>query len=448
MPPTWVAATTLASRSRSRRSTSVPVTALGSGVMICNVAGVSGRPDEEPEQAAPIGTSKQGDSRRGPMFAGSRRGHTRDPMVDNKTNVRYAPAVGRRPGGTTVDTKERLLDAAARVIVARGYEGARVSEIAAEAGLSTGAIYAHYEGKADLLCPRSTGGVRTAVEGLLDAGVAGTLASTLKFLGARLVSGGVTRRARIKGDVLIESHSRRAAGSRRSGRPAREHQRGRGAPHRADPPRSGLRRDRQRSPAREREPAVHASRARIDRHPTIDLPAPPADDWDAVMGAWSARCKPRRRHELARIPPGEMVSTETERRRRRWPFWVAASSCFIALGAGLYGGSSTATSRRPIYNVINYSVPARPTSLPARRDRLPHRPDAVELTYSTDEKLFGPGPARPRARRTASPATSRSTRRTRPRARSARSSSTSSSCTPTTTCATRCIRAANLDSHD
>ncbi|MGZ4691111.1 MAG: TetR family transcriptional regulator, partial [Acidimicrobiia bacterium] len=48
--------------------------------------------------------------------------------------------MGRRPGGTTVDTKEQLLAAAARVIAARGYEGARVSEIAAEAGLSTGAI--------------------------------------------------------------------------------------------------------------------------------------------------------------------------------------------------------------------------------------------------------------------------------------------------------------------
>src|SRR4051794_9338462 len=99
------------------------------------------------------------------MFAGSRRGHTRDPMVDNKTNVRYSAAVGRRPGGTTVDTKEQLLDAAARVIAARGYEGARVSEIAAEAGLSTGAIYAHYEGKADLLCAAINRRGPDAVEG-------------------------------------------------------------------------------------------------------------------------------------------------------------------------------------------------------------------------------------------------------------------------------------------
>ncbi len=59
--------------------------------------------------------------------------------------------MARRPGGTTLDTKEQLLAAAARVVAARGYEGARVSEIAAEAGLSTGAIYAHYSGKADLL---------------------------------------------------------------------------------------------------------------------------------------------------------------------------------------------------------------------------------------------------------------------------------------------------------
>lgn len=44
----------------------------------------------------------------------------------------------------------RLLRAAARVFARRGYEGATVPEIAAEAGLSTGAIYSNFDGKADL----------------------------------------------------------------------------------------------------------------------------------------------------------------------------------------------------------------------------------------------------------------------------------------------------------
>ncbi len=89
--------------------------------------------------------------------------------------------MGRRPGGTTVETKEQLLTAAARVIAARGYEGARVSEIAAVAGLSTGAIYAHYDGKADLLCAAINRRGPDAVAGLLDAGSAGSVTGTLEI---------------------------------------------------------------------------------------------------------------------------------------------------------------------------------------------------------------------------------------------------------------------------
>ncbi len=45
----------------------------------------------------------------------------------------------------------RLLDAAAEVFAERGYEGAGVAEIARRAGVTTGAIYNRYAGKADLL---------------------------------------------------------------------------------------------------------------------------------------------------------------------------------------------------------------------------------------------------------------------------------------------------------
>lgn len=58
--------------------------------------------------------------------------------------------MGRRAGVTAEQTREGLLDAAARVFARRGYEGATVSEIAAEAGLSSGSIYSHYESKARL----------------------------------------------------------------------------------------------------------------------------------------------------------------------------------------------------------------------------------------------------------------------------------------------------------
>jgi AcrR family transcriptional regulator len=44
-----------------------------------------------------------------------------------------------------------LLRAAADVFARRGYDGTRVSDIAAEAGLSNGAMYAHFTSKAQLL---------------------------------------------------------------------------------------------------------------------------------------------------------------------------------------------------------------------------------------------------------------------------------------------------------
>jgi AcrR family transcriptional regulator len=58
--------------------------------------------------------------------------------------------LGRRAGVTAEQTREGLLDAAARVFARRGYEGATVAEIAAEAGLSSGSIYGHYKNKAGL----------------------------------------------------------------------------------------------------------------------------------------------------------------------------------------------------------------------------------------------------------------------------------------------------------
>lgn len=54
-----------------------------------------------------------------------------------------------RPGSQ--DTRRRVVDAAAAVFAERGYEGTRVQDVARRAGLTTGAIYAHFDGKADLL---------------------------------------------------------------------------------------------------------------------------------------------------------------------------------------------------------------------------------------------------------------------------------------------------------
>jgi AcrR family transcriptional regulator len=59
--------------------------------------------------------------------------------------------VGRIAGATAAETRERLLAAAADVFAERGYDGTRVADIAAAAGVSNGALYAHFGSKAELL---------------------------------------------------------------------------------------------------------------------------------------------------------------------------------------------------------------------------------------------------------------------------------------------------------
>ncbi len=48
-------------------------------------------------------------------------------------------------------TRARLLDAAARVYARRGFAGATLEEVAAEAGFTKGAVYAHFGSKENLL---------------------------------------------------------------------------------------------------------------------------------------------------------------------------------------------------------------------------------------------------------------------------------------------------------
>jgi AcrR family transcriptional regulator len=48
------------------------------------------------------------------------------------------------------ETRASLLGAAAKVFARRGYDAASISEITSEAGLTSGAIYAHYASKAEL----------------------------------------------------------------------------------------------------------------------------------------------------------------------------------------------------------------------------------------------------------------------------------------------------------
>jgi TetR/AcrR family acrAB operon transcriptional repressor len=88
---------------------------------------------------------------------------------------------------TAPSTKERLVAAAIEVFRRDGYEGARVQDIAREAGLTTGAIYANYRGKAELLSEAI--GERTAreLEALLREGAGQTPRELLSVLADRLI---------------------------------------------------------------------------------------------------------------------------------------------------------------------------------------------------------------------------------------------------------------------
>jgi AcrR family transcriptional regulator len=47
-------------------------------------------------------------------------------------------------------TRDALLAAGARIFLTRGFQGASLREIASEAGLTTGAVYSNFDGKAEL----------------------------------------------------------------------------------------------------------------------------------------------------------------------------------------------------------------------------------------------------------------------------------------------------------
>jgi len=60
-------------------------------------------------------------------------------------------------------TRARLIEAAAKVFARRGYHGASVEEIAAEAGFSTGAVYSNFSGKEELFLALADGKVTERV---------------------------------------------------------------------------------------------------------------------------------------------------------------------------------------------------------------------------------------------------------------------------------------------
>lgn len=86
--------------------------------------------------------------------------------LTSKYNDRYIFLMQRRKA----ENRQRILEAAARVLRREGYAAAGVDALAAEAGLTSGAIYGHFKGKRDVL----TAVVRQSVsanESIREAGL-------------------------------------------------------------------------------------------------------------------------------------------------------------------------------------------------------------------------------------------------------------------------------------
>jgi len=84
-------------------------------------------------------------------------------------------------------TRERLLAAAIEVFVEQGYEGARLQDIARTAGLTTGAVYANFRGKEELMFAAIGARVGVEVDALLAEAIGRDPRAMLEMLGDQLV---------------------------------------------------------------------------------------------------------------------------------------------------------------------------------------------------------------------------------------------------------------------
>ncbi|WP_344597274.1 TetR/AcrR family transcriptional regulator [Actinomadura vinacea] len=108
--------------------------------------------------------------------------------------------MGRIAGVTPAETRERLLRAAADAFARRGYDGTRVADIAAAAGVSNGALYAHFGSKAELLVAALRTHGRRLLADLLAAEPDRSITELLLVAGR-----GLPRRRDARGDLVVEA---------------------------------------------------------------------------------------------------------------------------------------------------------------------------------------------------------------------------------------------------
>src|SRR5258706_6888685 len=86
-------------------------------------------------------------------------------------------------------TRTKLIDAAAQVFAEKGYDRAGVEEISRRAGLTTGAIYGRFAGKAELLQAAIDSRTTDELDELFSSpAFAGRATDILKIVGAHLVT--------------------------------------------------------------------------------------------------------------------------------------------------------------------------------------------------------------------------------------------------------------------
>jgi AcrR family transcriptional regulator len=120
--------------------------------------------------------------------------------IDESNEDIFNKPMGRIAGVTSAETRARLLRAAADVFAARGYDGTRVADIAAAAGVSNGALYAHFGSKAELLVAALRAHGRRVLSDLLAADPSRPVTDLLLQVGRSL-----PRRQDDRGYLVVEA---------------------------------------------------------------------------------------------------------------------------------------------------------------------------------------------------------------------------------------------------
>jgi AcrR family transcriptional regulator len=121
-------------------------------------------------------------------------------MLISVRERKFCILMGRIAGVSAAETRDRLLRAAADAFAERGYDGARVADIAAAAGVTRGAMYAHFGSKADLLACALRTHCRRVLAEMFTAGPGMSITDLLVVMG-----GGSRRLGDAKGYLLVEA---------------------------------------------------------------------------------------------------------------------------------------------------------------------------------------------------------------------------------------------------